>query len=390
LLTNLETNERKLLQIILLGQPELHDKLAQPELRQLAQRITARYYLTPLSLHEVSDYIQHRLRVAGSQDPLFHGSSLRKLYRLSGGVPRLINVLCDRALLGAYAQDQKVVDAKILSQAAKEVFGEAQYPKLDSQGKLAWAVVALVMIAGAGFVVDHYYASKPDLMETKAVEAEPATKTTAVSTEPLRLPEQFSASDSYAMAFHELFKLWNIDYKTERDGEACLFAQNQGLQCLRKQGDLGSLRLLNRPVVLYLRNAQGEAWYAPLMKLEEETATTTLTGKIRIIGLKDIEQQWLGSYILLWRPPSNYQGNMLPGTHGADIKWLARELASIQGRKQPDTEKNRYDQKLLEQVRAFQRSEGLIPDGIAGPQTIIRINTILKNGEPLLLNNGRE
>lgn len=389
LLTNLETNERKLLQIILLGQPELHDMLTKPELRQLAQRITARYYLAPLSQHEVSDYIQHRLGVAGAQDPLFYGSSLRKLYHLSGGVPRLINVLCDRALLGAYAQDQKTVDTRILSQAAKEVFGKGQYTRSESQGKLTWIILALILLSGIGVAADYYYdAIKPDLIQTKAVEATSVTK--AVSPEPLRLIDQFFIADSYALAFHELFKLWDIDYEIERDGEACLFAQDQGLQCLHKQGNLRSLHLLNQPVILKLRNAQGEAWHIPLTKLQKKAATVILKGKHEIVALESIEQQWLGSYTLLWRPPPGYQGDMLPGARGADIEWLARQLDSIQGRKQSDTKKNSYDQQLLERVRAFQQSEGLIPDGIAGPQTIIRINAILGVAGPALLSDGTE
>ncbi len=126
LLTNLETNQRKLLQIILLGQPELAAMLERPELRQLAQRIVARYHLGPLTKPEVAAYVRHRLEVSGAQRQLFPAGLMGRLYRLSGGVPRVINVLCDRALLGAYVQGKERVDRATLAQAAREVFHQAQ------------------------------------------------------------------------------------------------------------------------------------------------------------------------------------------------------------------------------------------------------------------------
>jgi len=123
LLTNLETNQRKLLQIILVGQPELRDLFAKPELRQLAQRITARYHLEKLTLNEAIAYVKHRLAVAGTHHEIFSDSVVKVLYRISGGIPRIINVICDRALLGAYVQGNSVVDKKTLKQAAIEVLG---------------------------------------------------------------------------------------------------------------------------------------------------------------------------------------------------------------------------------------------------------------------------
>ena len=125
LLTNLETDERKLLQIIMIGQPELRQLLAEPGLKQLAQRITARYHLTPLSKEDVAAYVAHRLRMAGAYTDLFSRSAIRKLYKFSGGIPRLINVICDRALLGAYIEGRKAVDVPILKKAAREVLGES-------------------------------------------------------------------------------------------------------------------------------------------------------------------------------------------------------------------------------------------------------------------------
>ncbi|HEY6611663.1 MAG TPA: AAA family ATPase, partial [Pseudomonas sp.] len=125
LLTNLETSQRKLLQIILLGQPELRERLAEQQMLQLAQRIVARYHLEPLSRLEVTAYVQHRLAVAGARFNLFPPKVLERLYQLSGGTPRLINLICDRALLGAYTQGQPLVDMATLTRAAHEVQGQS-------------------------------------------------------------------------------------------------------------------------------------------------------------------------------------------------------------------------------------------------------------------------
>lgn len=121
LLTNLETASQKLLQILLLGQPELRDALARPALRQLAQRITARYHLTPLTALETENYLRHRLTVAGSAVFPFESAAVRRLYRLSGGVPRLLNVLGDRALLAGYVHGRERINAALVDRAAEEI-----------------------------------------------------------------------------------------------------------------------------------------------------------------------------------------------------------------------------------------------------------------------------
>ena len=128
LLTNLETNDRKLLQVVMIGQPELLDLLSRPDLRQLEQRVTARYHLMPLTKRETSDYIRHRLSVAGIKDSVFSPSALNKVFQLSGGIPRKVNLLCDRAMLGAYTKNTKKINSAIVTKAAEEVFGGEHKP----------------------------------------------------------------------------------------------------------------------------------------------------------------------------------------------------------------------------------------------------------------------
>src|SRR6185437_5964809 len=147
LLTNLETNTQKLLQIILIGQPELRELLARNELRQLAQRITGRYHLCPLLGPETTAYVRHRLRVAGATNDIFTPHALAEVHRLSGGVPRVINIICDRALLGAYTQDRHRVTASMVRRSAQEVFGRRLLPWWAPWG--AMAASAAVIILGA-------------------------------------------------------------------------------------------------------------------------------------------------------------------------------------------------------------------------------------------------
>ena len=144
LLTNLETNENKLLQIILVGQPELQLLLNRDDLRQLNQRITARYHLLPLSENETGAYIRHRLSVSQGYPDLFSNAAIKKIHRYTHGVPRLINIICDRSLLGAYATDKNVVNSGIVKKAALEVFSNVK--PLDSF-RFAWLLSAFIIVS---------------------------------------------------------------------------------------------------------------------------------------------------------------------------------------------------------------------------------------------------
>ncbi|HJS14409.1 MAG TPA: AAA family ATPase [Rheinheimera sp.] len=151
LLTNLETNTKKLLQVILIGQPELQQLLQRQDLRQLAQRITARYHLMPLTEQEVQQYISYRLQVAGCSRPVFTASAVKKLFQLSGGIPRLLNLICDRALLGGYSQQKALIDAGLINQAASEVLAIKPQPEKAAWPVWLWPVLTLVALGvGAG------------------------------------------------------------------------------------------------------------------------------------------------------------------------------------------------------------------------------------------------
>jgi general secretion pathway protein A len=196
LLTNLETNERKLLQVILLGQPELKELLSRPNLKQLSQRIIARYHLGPLTKKEVGAYVSHRLSIAGLNSRLFPDSTLSKLFRLSGGIPRLINVLCDRALLGTYAQGRRSVSRGTLANAAHEVFGEAGRGSRVMATASGWVLAGLVVIGASLLVlVNHSNLWQPPVVLDPAAVMETETEAASVYRKPIPAEIKTAAGD---------------------------------------------------------------------------------------------------------------------------------------------------------------------------------------------------
>jgi len=158
LLTNLETNERKLLQIVLIGQPELRTMLARPDLEQLAQRVIARFHLKALSEAETQQYIRHRLAVAGmTRGMLFDRQALERIHALTRGVPRRINLLCDRAMLGAYARGTHRVSRPIIDKAASEVFGrvEPRVARRAAGPRIPWLIAGLLFATAVAAAISY-------------------------------------------------------------------------------------------------------------------------------------------------------------------------------------------------------------------------------------------
>ncbi len=406
LLTNLETNQRKLLQIILLGQPELQQILEQPDLRQLAQRITARFHLGALSKQDVSTYIGHRLAVAGLSSPLFPAETIDRLYRLTGGVPRLINVLCDRALLGTYVQGKGWVDRKTLERAAREVCGdpEALRPRRAARW---WVLASLALIAGGIALWTAHF--RPELLnaalnvstpastlsDTEPASARPVADSTGivaavVPLQPLDWPADQPIETSKVEAYQALFHAWGIDYRPDEDGNACQHAEELGLRCLFKRGSLGSLRLLNRPAVLKLLNAPGEEFYATLMALGGDRATFAVGKGTRQVSLKELETRWLGEFALLWKVPAGHRDEIHPGERGPEVARLDGLLARINQRPPVLAANPALAGSLLAELKAFQYSRGLEPDGILGTQTLIHLNAAAGQDVPLLNVNDEE
>ncbi len=383
LLTNLETSQRKLLQIILIGQPELRQKLSRPELRQLSQRIIARYHLGVLSRKEVSAYVSHRLSIAGIQDPLFPHSTIRKLYRISGGVPRLINVVCDRALLGTYTQSKQLVTPSTLKKAASEVLGEVQSGVSRSHRKTAaWILSVCILIIVSAVLAATYYKDRPQ--DTVMIGTEKADSPAPVELKTLYWPDNQPMDRSSTMSFQELFRLWGIAFQPESDVSPCEQAEAGSLLCYQDLGNMDLLRSFNSPAMLKLADNRGNEYYVALTVLKETTATIIVGSEVREVSLNDVESFWLGDYVLLWRPPHGYKDVIMPGEHNRVVPWLAKHLALFEGTTLETEKTFVYNDSLVRQVKRFQLAKGLIPDGIVGAQTLIHLNTAIGNDVPTL------
>lgn len=411
LLTNLETPTQKLLQIILIGQPELRDLLDRTELRQLAQRITGRYHLSPLTREETHGYVRHRLRVAGATGEIFTPAALNEVHRLSLGIPRVINVCCDRALLGAYTRETRSVTAALVRRAAGEVYGRRFTPPW--LGRLAGGAAAL-SLAGAGIGIWRPWepaapankaAIAPQQLTASgpantASLASPAASTIAASTNTApasaaspMLPPTLSlgellannpADSSDAAAYRRLLALWGATYSG--DGDPCAQAAKSGLACLEQRGSWGQVRVLNRPAILTLTDDHGERQRVVLAGLDDHAATLFLGGRYERVPLDDLSRIWFGEFTVIWKPQTPRPRQLSVGMSGEEVLWLRRSLNAVQG--VPVTPKNNdaYDQELAVAVQNFQREHRLNVDGIAGIQTQVVLDTVLgAPGSPVLM-----
>jgi len=399
LLTNLETATTKLLQIILIGQEELRSLLEQPSLRQLAQRITGRYHLSPLSPEESSGYVKHRMRVAGATAEAFTPGALREVHRLSNGIPRVINVVCDRALLGAFTREEHRVGATYIRQAASEVYGRpipAPWLRWATGGAIA-AAVALVAFGAWSFLssresVEPVAAAtaRPAALVANEAQRPDAAGAAAVAPAPPPAPRldellaQNANGTTTEAALAGLFAQWKIPYAPNR-GRGCEQATAQGLECLFQKGSWAQLRTLNRPAVLTLTDDVGGTHQVVLVALNDDAATIELGGARQSVPIATISRYWFGDFLLLWRPPLAVAKALGPGMRGAEVRWLRENMRAAQGLPEARPASDFYDEDLTRLVQDFQRTHRLNADGVAGVQTQIVLDTVLNpTGSPTL------
>ena len=411
LLTNLETARQKLLQIILIGQPELRQLLERIDLRQLAQRVTARYHLKPLSRDESIGYLQHRLKVAGANAQVLTPRAAREIYRLGRGVPRVMNVIADRALLGAYAREQRVVSARLARVAAVEVYG-SRVRMSWHRWVLAASIIIAVGLVGAGFWYNlsdaedtessMAAATRPDTvaeppiiqfavapkdLPLSSVDSDPEPAAEIVAPPPVDLGALLreKADDTgTAAAFSALFAVWGEEYR-DSPGRACAQAEQLALYCLYQQGSWTLIRRLNRPVILTLTDEGGSRHQVLLRGLGVGEAELELGGVSHRVPLDQLSEYWYGDYLLLWRSQIGSVRVLAPGMNDEGILWLRQSLARIRGDSPPQTNSVLYDAELESKVREYQRERRLSVDGLVGAQTQIIINTDLASpGTPLL------
>jgi general secretion pathway protein A len=413
LLTNLETPTQKLLQIILIGQPELRELLDRTELRQLAQRITGRYHLEPLSREETQGYVRHRLRVAGAAGEIFTPSALTEVHRLSGGIPRVINVTCDRALLGAYTQETRKITAALVRSAAGEVYGRRYLPWW-----LGWIAGALGVASLAGVAVvgwqlwqrqiaaSHASAHKPP--QVAALAGASAAAAPASNPAPLSSPAPASnpapapaaapvvsinallaansALTGDAAAFRRLLSLWGTAMADDKN--PCGQAAKAGLSCLEQHGSWAQVRALNRPAILTLTDDQGQRHRVVLSALDDKFATLDLGEHNERVLIDELSRDWFGEFTVVWKPKTASTRPLSVGMHGDEVRWLRRSLNALRGASSDPERGDLYDEELAIAVQNFQREHRLNVDGIAGIQTLVMLDTALAEpGSPLLLPN---
>ncbi|NKI92864.1 AAA family ATPase [Rhizobacter sp. SG703] len=411
LLTNLETTERKLLQIILIGQPELRDMLARPQLEQLAQRVIARYHLKALSEKETSQYIRHRMAVAGMRTALpFDRPARHRIFQLSRGVPRRINLLCDRALLGAYGQGQPRVDEAIVDKAAAEVFGSAHDDDatLPAGSRFAhaarWGLGAAGAAALLGMVAwavdgrlgrpsngtpDAQASQFPASAASSPDKARPAVAAASAAT-PAAPPASAVSLDlrdglktawrTEKEAWRELAPAWKLAADLP---DPCASAQRENLLCFRTVATLALIRQLSRPGILLLRDDAGQSVFVLLTALTPQTATLRAGGVSQTVSLLSLAKVWRGDFATFWRAPEGYQSALSEGSGGPVVEALATLVARADGASAPSGASS-FNAALKSRLAAFQVAWGLSADGVAGPTTFMQLNRAAGVDEPRL------
>ena len=443
LLTNLETHKHKLLRIILVGQPELEQLLARHDLRQLSQRITARFKLNALGYGETRAYVQHRLKLAGGSQHLFSAGALFALRRYTGGIPRLINMVCERALMGGYAHARSKIGPLIVSRAALETLPRERHSRwlrvavpaaslaaVAVVGALAWypgielTRAAEWMQSGgagastpvAGDVVGEDNAPNAAAPENGGANAMLATGEGGDSYRPMPADTDVAASDVEETEsapdtdvssgsggsttaesvpapgglpagdadITQLLRLWGVFGSEVRTD--CRSLRVGDLRCLADSGNFSVIQRYNRPALLTIQD-EGRTRKVLLSSLDGPEATLVGADGTRRITRAALGRIWTGEFEVVWRADSGVS-LIQPGAVGSAVVWLRKRLDRIRGRN-PETQLGPaspiYDEALQQRLRAFQAANGLKADAMAGPRTQMMLNGAVPSpGSPAL------
>lgn len=390
LLTNLDSQNTKLLHIVLVGQPELQQKLKQAELRQLAQRITARYHLLPLTEPELASYVAYRLSIASGNPGLFNTKALKLIHRHTQGIPRLVNLMCDNALNYAFSERAKSITPKHVKQAANAVLVMEPSKHRDTNSKTKVALMA--MLVGAcvlssllavqlfprlvpdaeptsvalmaeteeGVVADDYVAE----VRTK-VEAE--TKIPVMSERVLQVAIKSARQPKVAMQY--LYKEWGFDFALQ--DATCRNSQYANLRCLQQQGVYAQLVQYNLPAVVQLRDNFGDGYYATLLSITPVGIELLIQHRHVLVSQVWFEKYWSGEFTLLWTAPLSFKNSLKLYDKGELVRWLDEKISESLGVSATST--TVFDDLLAKKVVAFQQQSGLTADGIVGPQTMMLV-----------------
>jgi|KBSSwiStaDraftv2_1062776.scaffolds.fasta_scaffold54187_4 general secretion pathway protein A len=401
LLTNLETTTEKLLQIILIGQPELIRILERDDLRQLSQRVTARYHLRPFAEPDTRAYIAHRLAVAGAKEKIVSDAATRAVHRASRGIPRLINAICDRALLGAFSQDRRRVTAPTVRRAAGEVLGAAGPRRGRPWRWVGAAVAAAALLAGAAMLIGQartgtspggpftsWIKREPTMSGAPPARPVPASPSASITSTP---PDSKVAAPAASVtlgelladpgvradkksAFASLYARWRLDFDGAKTTLGCERGRAEGLECLFKSGTWAKLRRYNVPAIIELSAPNGERRYATVVALGDDTATLDFGGRRYVLPFSEVDRYWEGPFIVLWKAASVTASSIAPGARGKDVEWVRQRLSEMDGAPAGGRQRDVFDEDLRSRVMAFQRARSLVADGIVGEETLLHLS----------------
>ena len=413
LLSNLETATHKLLHILLVGQPELLETLAQKDQRQLNQRVVARFHLLPLAKTDVANYVNHRLHHAGANRAIFESSAMTALFKLTQGVPRLINLICHHALLAAYATGAKTVSAKLVKAAAVEIF-DIEKPKQKSSGTLGWSLVfcAVVALLAAAFYGDQFQSKTPlkaqsvevpvkienqDLIASQPLIVEVDSLPLIVEVEPEEIilepelaiePEVFEASEPpvFSNPFAALFALWSVEIEP-------LFSEEE-VYAVAAENELGAEKLINLPLSELIElDRAGIVWVQDENnRLKSYVLSSIDSGSVNLMGVKGKRQEtlewlaenWNGAFLYLWHRPIDILSMRLGDKNSVALNWLQSRLLQIDDIYQPIITGGYFNEAVRLQVLKFQQQQDIRADGVVGQQTIMKINELTMSSLPRL------
>jgi general secretion pathway protein A len=343
----------------------------------LAQRITSRTHLDPLTADESITYIKHRLSFAGATTDIFTKDALKALVKSSKGIPRLINVIADRALLGAFAHDAHQVTADIVYQAAEEVHGIVTTAPM-TKWVVAVATFVIMMALGVLTYPVIHHVVMPD--KTRLKDSSTDSLGTFLSTH-----SSMTGTDT---AFQTLFGLWNLRF-VPNDQKPCQQAAQQNLQCVADRGTIAQIKRINRPVILSLIDAHSNEYQVVVTHLTNDTVTLAAGSASIAIKAEDLLPFWYGDFLLLWHPPVSDLKNISPGQKGLEILWLRQAVAAAL-HIPPKGTNDVYDKSLEKDIEAFQKLNHLNVDGIVGPETQMLLDAALDSPQvPHLLSEAQ-
>ncbi|ELI0634712.1 AAA family ATPase [Vibrio harveyi] len=390
LLTNLETDTRKLLKVLLVGQPELQRLLQTTQLRQLAQRITGRYHLLPLDEKETADYITFRLHTAGGDKQLFDRSSTKLIAKYSHGIPRLINLICDKSLNLSYHKGNVVVDKQTVHQACEEVMqfqAEIYQQGQPVRRSFEWptwgsAAIGVFAAVGIGWAVMQKMPSQVSTsIQSNPIQVAQTTSQPVIA----EMNEQLTSEQRNMLleqtqsnlAVNELYKLWG--YRASVRDNLCLSEPQSTMRCERKMATWPLLVQQNRPVILEL-NYQGQVGYVLLYAIGNDKVEV-LNGSQRLrLPVSWLKPLWQGNIIELWQAP--LRETLRLDMEGPAIEVLDTLLAQAVNEQPLGTDI--FDAALKERVELFQRWQGIGVDGIAGQRTLERLQQSVQTDAPAL------